>query len=48
VLLPDTFFSTRASFLIAPDGRVTWKRVEESPSHERSDRELLERLSAST
>jgi peroxiredoxin len=46
VLLPDKFFSTRAYFLIAPDGRVTWKHIEESPSHKRSNRELLDRLPA--
>jgi peroxiredoxin len=41
VLLPERFFSTRAYFLIGTDGRIRWKHVEDSPSHKRSNAELL-------
>lgn len=44
VLLPDRFFSTRAYFLIDREGRIAWSHVEESPSHKRSNRELLDRI----
>jgi peroxiredoxin len=46
VLLPDRFFSTRAYFLIDRSGRIAWRHVEESPSHKRSNREILEHIQA--
>ena len=41
VLLPDTFHSARAYFLIGKDGRIAWRHVERSTGDRRANGEVL-------
>jgi peroxiredoxin len=41
VLNEDRFFSNRAYFLVDRDGLVRWAHVEENPSHNRTNQEIL-------
>lgn len=44
VLIPDRFFANRAYFLVDRNGRVAWRHVEETPSHKRTNDEVLEQI----
>ena len=44
VLFEDTFFSTRAYFLIDPEGTVRWAHVESAPGQRRDNAEILEQI----
>jgi alkyl hydroperoxide reductase subunit AhpC len=41
VLFADTFFATRAYFLVNKEGKIAWSHVEDSPGHKRENAELL-------
>ena len=44
VLFEDTFFSTRAYFLVDRDGTVRWAHVESTPGQRRENAEILEQI----